>query len=202
MRELLLDPIGMSDGTYEQPLPAARAGQAATAHPWKGRPLPGRWHVYPEMAAAGLWTTPARSRILRLLTPVLAPSPAPAPSPDRATVAESPPDRVGPPARMVVDLRHPLKSGTLHLWVDDEEVLGRPVRGTVTRDLLAVKLREGVFTQVLEVEPGRHVFRVEVSWDEETRSRSIQGRLQRGETYRLEIRLSRLGKDLSLRWTR
>ena len=154
------------------------------------------------LAAAGLWTTPARSRILRLLTPVLAPSLAPPPSPDRATVAESPPDRVGLPARMVVDLRHPLKSGTLHLWVDDEEVLGRPVRGTVTRDLLAVKLREGVFTQVLEVEPGRHVFRVEVSWDEESRSRSIQGRLQRGETYRLEIRLSRLGKDLSLRWTR
>ncbi|OFV88654.1 MAG: hypothetical protein A2V74_00360 [Acidobacteria bacterium RBG_16_70_10] len=59
MWELLLDPIGMSDSTYEQPLPAARAAQAATAHPWKGRPLPGRFYVYPEMAAAGLWTTPS-----------------------------------------------------------------------------------------------------------------------------------------------
>jgi CubicO group peptidase (beta-lactamase class C family) len=57
MRELVLDPLGMADSTYEQPLPAARAAAAATAHPWKGRPLPGRWHVYPEMAAAGLWTT-------------------------------------------------------------------------------------------------------------------------------------------------
>jgi len=47
----------MADSTYEQPLPPARAAAAATAHPWKGRPLPGRWHVYPEMAAAGLWTT-------------------------------------------------------------------------------------------------------------------------------------------------
>jgi len=57
MRELVLDPLGMADSTYEQPLPAARAAAAATAHPWKGRPLPGRFHVYPEMAAAGLWTT-------------------------------------------------------------------------------------------------------------------------------------------------
>ncbi|HEY6549016.1 MAG TPA: serine hydrolase [Vicinamibacteria bacterium] len=59
MRELVLDPLGMADSTYEQPLPPARATLAATAHPWKGRPLPGRFHVYPEMAAAGLWTTAA-----------------------------------------------------------------------------------------------------------------------------------------------
>jgi CubicO group peptidase (beta-lactamase class C family) len=59
MRELILDPIGMADSTYEQPLPPPLAARAATAHPWKGRPLPGRWHVYPEMAAAGLWTTPS-----------------------------------------------------------------------------------------------------------------------------------------------
>jgi CubicO group peptidase (beta-lactamase class C family) len=57
MRELVLDPLGMTDSTYEQPLPPPRAAMAATAHPWKRRPLPGRWHVYPEMAAAGLWTT-------------------------------------------------------------------------------------------------------------------------------------------------
>ena len=59
MRELILDPIGMADSTYEQPLPPTLAPRAATAHPWKGRPLPGRWHIYPEMAAAGLWTTPS-----------------------------------------------------------------------------------------------------------------------------------------------
>src|SRR5579883_3426278 len=29
-----------------------------TAHS-KNRPLDGKWHVYPEMAAAGLWTTPS-----------------------------------------------------------------------------------------------------------------------------------------------
>jgi hypothetical protein len=32
---------------------------AATGHREDGVPLQGKWHVYPEMAAAGLWTTPA-----------------------------------------------------------------------------------------------------------------------------------------------
>jgi CubicO group peptidase (beta-lactamase class C family) len=59
MRELILDPIGMADSTFEQPLPAPMAARAAVAHPLNGQPLPGGAHVYPEMAAAGLWTTAA-----------------------------------------------------------------------------------------------------------------------------------------------
>ena len=58
MRKLVLDPVGMRDSTYDQPLPKSWEKRAATAHPFKGTPLPGKWHVYPEMAAAGLWTTP------------------------------------------------------------------------------------------------------------------------------------------------
>jgi CubicO group peptidase (beta-lactamase class C family) len=58
MRELVLGPLDMADSTFEQPLPVAWAPRAATGHPYKGNPLPGRHHVYPEMAAAGLWTTP------------------------------------------------------------------------------------------------------------------------------------------------
>ena len=59
MRELVLDPLQMSRSTYEQPLPARLAGDVAVAHGWDGAPLSGGWHVYPEMAAAGLWTTAA-----------------------------------------------------------------------------------------------------------------------------------------------
>jgi CubicO group peptidase (beta-lactamase class C family) len=59
MRELVLDPLQMSRSTYEQPLPARLAGDAALAHGWDGAPLSGGWHVYPEIAAAGLWTTAA-----------------------------------------------------------------------------------------------------------------------------------------------
>jgi CubicO group peptidase (beta-lactamase class C family) len=57
MRALVLDPLGMTHSTFEQPLPGDWATRAATAHPWKSIPLRGKRHVYPEMAAAGLWTT-------------------------------------------------------------------------------------------------------------------------------------------------
>jgi CubicO group peptidase (beta-lactamase class C family) len=57
MRETVLDKIGMSDSSYEQPLPPARAAMAAIATHADGMSVPGQWHIYPEMAAAGLWTT-------------------------------------------------------------------------------------------------------------------------------------------------
>jgi CubicO group peptidase (beta-lactamase class C family) len=57
MRELVLDPLGMTNSTYQQPLPKDWSARTATAHPFSGIPLEGKHHVYPEMAAAGLWTT-------------------------------------------------------------------------------------------------------------------------------------------------
>jgi len=55
--ERVLGPLGMTNSTYEQPLPPERALHAASGH-HDGRVIAGRRHVYPEMAAAGLWTTP------------------------------------------------------------------------------------------------------------------------------------------------
>ena len=56
-REWVLAPIGMTNSTYEQPLPAALERQAARAHNRTGARMGDPWHVYPEQAAAGLWTT-------------------------------------------------------------------------------------------------------------------------------------------------
>jgi CubicO group peptidase (beta-lactamase class C family) len=58
MRELVLDPVGMKNSTYEQPLPPQRDSNAARAHDGRGRAMDAKWHVYPEQAPAGLWTTP------------------------------------------------------------------------------------------------------------------------------------------------
>ena len=57
-RDWVLTPIGMTNSTYEQPLPAARQKQASFAHDRMGARMNAPWHVYPEQAAAGLWTTP------------------------------------------------------------------------------------------------------------------------------------------------
>jgi hypothetical protein len=57
MAELVLRPFGMVDSAYEQPLSPARRSHAATGHDAGGRPIVGDHHTYPELQAAGLWTT-------------------------------------------------------------------------------------------------------------------------------------------------
>jgi CubicO group peptidase (beta-lactamase class C family) len=57
MQELVFHKIGMQDSTYEQPLPPDRQPMAASGTYWNGTSVSGKWHIYPEMAAAGLWST-------------------------------------------------------------------------------------------------------------------------------------------------
>ena len=58
LHDSVLAPIGMKHSTYEQPLPEALRKNAATPYHGDGKPVEGGAHTYPEMAAAGLWTTP------------------------------------------------------------------------------------------------------------------------------------------------
>ena len=58
MQTVVLGPIGMTSSSFEQPLPKERAALTASGYYADGTPVRGRWHLYPEMAAAGLWTTP------------------------------------------------------------------------------------------------------------------------------------------------
>lgn len=58
LSKTVLTPLEMSNSTYEQPLPEALASSAALGHRPDGAIISGRWHTYPEMAAAGLWSTP------------------------------------------------------------------------------------------------------------------------------------------------
>ncbi|HTE39468.1 MAG TPA: serine hydrolase domain-containing protein [Steroidobacteraceae bacterium] len=58
MQEWVLGPLGMTNSTFAQPLPLGREAQAARAHDRNGKRSADPWHVYPEHAPAGLWTTP------------------------------------------------------------------------------------------------------------------------------------------------
>ena len=57
MRESVLAPLGMTNSTYEQPLPPNKLSRAGAGVLPNGSDVPGKRHTYPEMAAAGLWTT-------------------------------------------------------------------------------------------------------------------------------------------------
>jgi CubicO group peptidase (beta-lactamase class C family) len=58
MQEAVLSKLQMTHSTYQQPLPKELLPQAAAGHSPKGEAIKGKRHTYPEMAAAGLWTTP------------------------------------------------------------------------------------------------------------------------------------------------
>ena len=58
MRDAVLRKAGMAESTFEQPLPKDLAGRAVTGYRGDGTAVEGRWLIYPEQAAAGLWTTP------------------------------------------------------------------------------------------------------------------------------------------------
>jgi CubicO group peptidase (beta-lactamase class C family) len=59
MHDLVLQPAGMTHSTYEQPLPKGRLPEVALPYRANGEPVKGGPHTYPEMAPAGLWTTPS-----------------------------------------------------------------------------------------------------------------------------------------------
>lgn len=58
MQRLVLNPAGMRSSTYAQPLDSEHVTRAAQGAGPDGTPMAVKWHVYPELAPAGLWTTP------------------------------------------------------------------------------------------------------------------------------------------------
>lgn len=58
MNEQVFRPLGMTNSSYDQPPPASQQQNLATGYKSNGDEVPGKYNVYPEKAAAGLWTTP------------------------------------------------------------------------------------------------------------------------------------------------
>jgi CubicO group peptidase (beta-lactamase class C family) len=59
LQTMVLKPLGMRDSAYQQPIEAALLDRVALPVDSDGKPIPGGPHTYPELAAAGLWTTPS-----------------------------------------------------------------------------------------------------------------------------------------------
>ncbi len=57
--ESVLEPLGMTRSTLEQPLSPDRLDAAATGYHPHGGAVEGKGRIHPELAAAGLWTTPS-----------------------------------------------------------------------------------------------------------------------------------------------
>ncbi|WP_343306595.1 serine hydrolase [Chitinophaga niabensis] len=58
MYEHVLRPLGMTNSSFNQPPAASQRKNLATGYKTNGNEVPGKYFVYPEKSAAGLWTTP------------------------------------------------------------------------------------------------------------------------------------------------
>jgi CubicO group peptidase (beta-lactamase class C family) len=58
MWENVLKPLGMNNSTFALLTDKKKAALRATAYQNDGRPVNGKYHLYPEQAAAALWTNP------------------------------------------------------------------------------------------------------------------------------------------------
>lgn len=59
MQASVLGPLQMSNSSFELPPTVTDATPTALAHDEQGRRMGPPWHIYPEQATSGLWTTPS-----------------------------------------------------------------------------------------------------------------------------------------------
>jgi CubicO group peptidase (beta-lactamase class C family) len=58
MQKNVLEPLGMNESSFRQPPRKELEKILATGYKADGKEVPGKYHIYPEQAAAGLWTNP------------------------------------------------------------------------------------------------------------------------------------------------
>ncbi len=93
-----------------------------------------------------------------------------------------------------------MRSGLLRIWLDEELIVEQRVAGQASKKGLVFTVRKGSYKDVLEVQPGRHTLRVKVAWEDNEKTERIVGTFKPRVTRRLQVRLGRLRKNLSLEW--
>jgi CubicO group peptidase (beta-lactamase class C family) len=58
LHDLVLAPLGMEASAFYPSPPADLAARSACGHDATGAPIPGKWRIQPELASAGMWSTP------------------------------------------------------------------------------------------------------------------------------------------------
>src|SRR5258708_7122822 len=115
----------------------------------------------------------------------------------RATPEVPAPPKASVPGQLEIEFEHHLRHGNLQVWVDDARVVDEDFDGRVTRRLLSLELRKGLVQQRLNLSPGRHDVRVDVRWDDNSKSARISGVFRPGASRQLDVQVSRIGGKLS-----
>jgi serine/threonine-protein kinase len=124
------------------------------------------------------------------------PTPAAAPTPTAEPVVTVAAADTPAPVRSHIKLavEHSLENGRLIVWVDGVLALETPLRAETAKN------SGRRLERVLDVDPGRHEVKVEVSWDEKRRLERQIVDVAPKTTCRLSVRLGGLIKGLGLEW--
>jgi hypothetical protein len=129
-------------------------------------------------------------------SPAANPSDAGEPAADATSTSDPAQSRI----RLTVE--HPFENGRLIVWIDGVLVYETKLQAPVSKKIVAFKVREGRVEKLLDVEPGPHEVRVEVTWDQGRRANAKVVDVASGSTGLLEVRVGRMSKDLSFSWSR
>jgi serine/threonine protein kinase len=182
-------PTPAADREPALPAPTASTATAPIAPSTRPRPpatLPVPI-VRPSARAAG---TPA---------PITA---SPANLPDAADDAAGTSTNEAAGSRLRLTVEHPFENGRLIVWIDGVLVHETKLQAAGSKRIVAFRVREGRAEKLLEVEPGPHEVRVEVTWDQGRRVATKVVDVAPRSTGLLEVRVGRVSKDLSLAWSR
>ena len=105
-------------------------------------------------------------------------------------------------SRIRLSVVHPFEDGRLIVWIDGVLVHEAKLQALNSRRIVAFKVREGRAEQILDVTPGQHEVRVELTWSQGRSTRTKVVDVAEGATGLLEARVSRMTKDLNLAWSR
>jgi hypothetical protein len=104
-------------------------------------------------------------------------------------------------SRLRLSIEHPFESGRLITWIDGVLVYETKLQAPVSKKGV-FKVREGRAEKLLDLEPGRHEVRVEVTWEQDRRVSTKVVDVAPASTGLLEVRVGRMSKDLKLEWSR
>jgi hypothetical protein len=129
------------------------------------------------------------------------PGPTPEPSESPRVRLWPPAFGLGAPARLDVELEHGVRSGRLRVFVDDEAVLEKELGAPVKKKIVFYKMRKQVLRESLDVRPGEHVVRVQVTMGDDTWSERLKGTFESGRSRKLVANFGGIiGKELELGW--
>ena len=117
-------------------------------------------------------------------------------------IVEPPASSAPAASRIRLTVEHPFENGRLIVWIDGVLVYETKLQATGSKKIVTFKVREGRVETLLDVEPGPHQVRVEVTWDQDRRVSTKVVDVASGSTGLLEVRVGRMSKDLSLSWSR